>query len=333
MPDAHLGYGLPIGGVVKTDRVVVPSWVGYDIGCGVCNVPIEVPNGFDERSLRWLYDAVNRIIPMGFDKHINYPVDGPDNYGLTSHGLDAYHVRNAVLQYGTLGGGNHFIELGKDSQGNYSFTIHSGSRGVGHEIASTYMRLASPDGKRSEGNFGFERGEDLYVMYLKDMKWCLEYALGNRLAMLKIIEAEMQDICDLYFDWPKLINKNHNHAEEMLDGSILHRKGATSATLGEYGVIPGNMRDGTAIVKGLGNPDSLFSCSHGAGRRYGRKEAGRALKLDDFQEDMQGVVANVSQKHIDEAPRAYKDFFEVLKQQEDLALVEKFYKPVINWKA
>jgi tRNA-splicing ligase RtcB len=270
---------------------------------------------------------------MGFDKHAETPSNIPNNFGLTSHGLDAFHKRDALHQYGTLGGGNHFIELGTDSEGNYSFTIHSGSRGIGHEVASTYMRLASPDGKRAEGNFGFERGEDLYVMYMKDMKWCLDYALNNRTSMLQNIEAELNKIMDCYIDWPKLINKNHNHAEEMLDGAILHRKGATQARLGEYGVIPGNMRDGTAIVRGTGNPDSLFSCSHGAGRRYGRKQAGRLLFLEDFREDMQGITANVSQKHIDEAPRAYKDFFEVLRQQESLAIVEKFIKPVINWKA
>lgn len=334
MPDAHLGYDMPIGGVVSTERVVVPSWVGYDIGCGVCTVPLAVrdPQLVHEFKVD-IHRMIMSAVPMGFKKHDDIQDDCPNPMGLTQLGRDAFYSRGGYDQFGTLGGGNHFIELGEDSHGNYYLTIHSGSRGTGHEVGKIYMDFAKAEGHGEKGTYGFAKGTTLYNNYLNDMTYCTAYALKNRIAMLKIIEESLQHEVDCRIEWGELINKSHNHADVLGDGSVIHRKGATSARIGEWGVIPGNMRDGVAVVKGLGNPDSYHSCSHGAGRKSSRSKAKKTLKLEDFEQDMTAVTCNVSEKHLDESPRAYKDFYDVMAKQDKLCEVYKYIKPLINWKA
>lgn len=169
--------------------------------------------------------------------------------------------------------------------------------------------------------------------YLKDMDFMLKYALANRCKMLELIEDGLRGILKTDgYSWKELINKNHNHAEVLNGGQVLHRKGATSARMGEFGIIPGNMRDGSVIVTGLGNDNSLLSCSHGAGRTMSRKEAKRTLHMSAFTKQMSGIKANVVEGTLDEAPGAYKNFKEVMEHQKDLCKVHKVLKPIINWK-
>jgi tRNA-splicing ligase RtcB len=193
------------------------------------------------------------------------------------------------------------------------------------------VRLADPDNKVRDGHHGFRVESDHGQAYINDLNWALQFALENRKQMMAAVIQAMQKHCDGSAAWDSLINRNHNHAEER-DGLWIHRKGATHAEEGMMGVIPGNMRDGSFIVRGKGNPDALWSSSHGAGRVMGRKQATKELSTEDFVETMQGVIALVGDSTLDESPMAYKDIFEVMRLQADLVKVVAHVKPIINIK-
>lgn len=333
MPDAHTGYSLPIGAVIATKDVVVPSWVGYDIGCGVAALRLD---GIDAGRIlghrKEIFDKVYEYIPVGFNLN-----QRPTSYctcGLTPQGTQIAISKQYKHALGSLGGGNHFIEIGVDGY-NYAWVvIHSGSRGVGHGIATHYMGLANPEGKCKDGHHGFDVNSQNGRDYIQDMTWCLKYALDNRKEMIiRVVEVitKILDIPAYAVHYSKLINRNHNHAEKRGDLWI-HRKGATHAEDGMMGVIPGNMRDGSFIVRGRGNPDSLWSSSHGAGRVLGRKEAKRTLDIQDFKAAMGNVTALVDESTLDEAPMAYKDISEVMHLQRDLVEVCNHITPMINIK-
>ena len=334
MPDAHLGYSLPIGAVVLTDEFVVPSWVGYDIGCGVCALEVKTSPEEIADSAQDIYDTIRKFIPVGF-KH-NKHTTARDSYyhnAFTHVGHTIFGQKGGTKQIGTLGGGNHFIEIGQDDLGKVYIVIHSGSRGVGHGIATHYIRKADPDGKCREGHNGFSLYSQEGMDYMKDQDVCLEFALENRRIMLRRVIDAMECVLlrEVHAEWDGLVNRNHNHAQISFEG-VIHRKGATQADLDTYGVIPGNMRDGTYIVRGLGNPDSLWSSSHGAGRVLGRKAAKRELDIKEFQQTMEGIVANVARCTLDESPMAYKDFRNVMYRQQDLVEIVCHIKPILNVK-
>lgn len=333
MPDAHAGYSLPIGAVVATKDVVVPAWVGYDIGCGMCALKLEGIDPDDVISKSGeIFEAIYKNIPVGFSVNqtsIDYSLDG-----LTEKGKQIAVAKKYDRAIGSLGGGNHFIEIGFDEEDEVWIVIHSGSRGVGHGMATHYMKTAHPDGKCKEGHFGLDVNSEEGKNYIQDLNWCLDYALENRKEMMKRVAnciLESLDISCFEVDFFDLINRNHNHAVER-DGLWIHRKGATHAEEGMMGVIPGNMRDGSFIVRGKGNPDSLYSSSHGAGRVLGRKEAKRVLDIEKFKEQMSGVCALVEEKTLDESPDAYKNIFDVMKCQSDLVEVVAHITPIINIK-
>lgn len=198
------------------------------------------------------------------------------------------------------------------------------------------MKLAHPEGKAKDGHYGFEADSVNGKNYIKDQDWCLDFELANRKEMMiRVVDCitESLDISCFEMDFSGLINRNHNHAVYRAEGDVwIHRKGATHAEDGMMGVIPGNMRDGSFIVKGKGNPESLYSSSHGAGRVLGRKAAKRQLSLEDFQAEMEGVQALVTEKTLDESPDAYKSIFDVMDLQSDLVEVVAHVKPIINIK-
>lgn len=335
MPDAHSGYALPIGAVVATAGVVVPAWVGYDIGCGMCAVPTTFGRAEVARNAQAIFEAVYAAIPVGF-KHNKTATDWEPPTHLTPTSF----VKNLLDQgarkeIGSLGGGNHFIEIGADEGGRVWIVIHSGSRNLGHKTATHYMREASKlhtgEDRPRAGHYGFDADSEAGARYIADMNFCLEFALANRREMMERVVAAMQRHAEGGADWAALINRTHNHAEAR-DGRWIHRKGATHAEAGMTGVIPGNMRDGSFIVEGRGNPDALFSSAHGAGRRLGRNEAKRTLSLEDFERTMQGVQARVRADTLDESPAAYKDIFEVMKRQDALVTVKHHVRPMINVK-
>ena len=342
MPDAHAGYTLPIGAVVATDRMIFPSFVGYDLGCGMSALPVPVSVEAARAAAQAIFDAILRLVPVGFS--VNQKSRVPltqtelDTSDLTAEArviAESADNRNWWRARGSLGGGNHFIEVGADETGQVWVIIHSGSRGVGHGIAMHYMKLASPDGRPREGLYGLRAESLAGQAYRNDLSWALEFALENRLEMMCRVVRAIETVAGLSAatNWKQLINRNHNHAE-LKDGRWIHRKGATHAETGMLGVIPGNMRDGSFIVRGKGNPESLCSSSHGAGRVLGRKQAAQTLKLGDFERTMReaAVVARVDAGTLDESPFAYKDIFSVMAQQEDLVEVLHHVRPIINVK-
>jgi tRNA-splicing ligase RtcB len=330
MPDAHMGYSLPIGAVVATKGVVVPAWVGYDIGCGMCALETNLKREQLLPHAEALSEAIYKAIPVGNASHKDergYSLDG-----LTEASRAIAEKRGARKQLGTLGGGNHFIELGADEEDNVWIVIHSGSRGTGHGIAGHYMKIASGSNKAKEGHYGLDEDSFEGSQYIQDLEWCLHYALHNRRDMMDSVFNVLESTTGLRVDGVgSLINRNHNHAERKGDLWI-HRKGATHAEEGMMGVIPGNMRDGAFIVRGKGDPESLFSSSHGAGRVLGRRKAKELLNVEDFTETMGGIVAKVGASTLDESPFAYKDIFRVMREQEDLVDVVAYVKPIVNIK-
>lgn len=334
MPDVHQGYSLPIGAVVETENFVVPSWVGYDIGCGMCAISTD----FSKKDI-WnkgvkIRKQILRNVPVGFNKH-NRAVVEVKRMDMNNSNVcfNIWNEKRGDLQLGTLGGGNHFIEIGSDEDDVIWIIIHSGSRGIGHAVAQNYMRLASPTGKASEGHFGFEATSSEGVAYLKDMNWCLRFALLNRKIMIRlVIDSIRQCGIEGAGTMDYMINRNHNHVESR-DGTLwIHRKGATHAEGGMLGVVPGNSADGCFIVRGKGNKDSLNSSSHGAGRILSRRKAKETLDLGEFESRMRNVIGDVSRGNLDESPSAYKDIFKVMKQQEDLVHIEGYVKPIISVK-
>lgn len=196
------------------------------------------------------------------------------------------------------------------------------------------MKMAHPDGKSKDGHWGFDVDSQEGKDYIQDLNWALDYALANRKEIMKRVVnciTESLDMACYELDFSELINRNHNHAVER-EGVWIHRKGATHAEDGMMGVIPGSMRDGSFIVKGKGNPDSLYSSSHGAGRVLGRKQARRELDVETFKEEMVGIKAKVDDSTIDESPFAYKNIFDVMALQADLVDVVAHVKPLINIK-
>ena len=331
MPDAHQGYTLPIGAVVATDNMIMPSWVGYDIGCGMCAIPTTFDAGAVLNNADGIFNQIYENVPVGFKHNVNPCYPSWSLPTVTGPAADIFAAKGGYRQLGTLGGGNHFIEVGADEMGAVWIIIHSGSRGIGHGIASHYMRLASPTGKASEGHFGFEADSDNGQDYIQDMEYCLAFALENRLAIAHRTEIAIKSYVTGDGDFDRIINRNHNHAEHF-KGMWIHRKGATHAEKGMLGVIPGNMRDGSYIVEGLGNPDALWSSSHGAGRVMSRMQARREVTLEAFQDSMDGIVARVEEGTRDESPFAYKDIRQVMAYQTDLVNIVAHVKPILNVK-
>jgi tRNA-splicing ligase RtcB len=360
MPDMHLGYTMPIGGVILTKpEYLVPSWVGYDIGCGMYSVRTGFNTWKVKDAAQRIFANIYRRIPVGFKHHVNAQkwrslTDGNMPMSKTLEKL--FIEKKGLHQLGTLGGGNHFIEIGVGMDNRVSVTVHSGSRGIGHAVASHYMReacfFATGQRKLSEGSFPLDGGSmdknqfHAFYDYQYDMKFCLEFALRNRVLIAEaVVKAIQEEAPSGEADFKNAINKNHNHAEYHTitpwGAGWIHRKGATNAERGMSGVIPGNMRDGVFIVEGRGVADSLYSSSHGAGRICSRVEAGlkkapmveRLAALDTFTDQMEGIQAKVGLDTLDENPMAYKPILRVLENQRDLCSIEDHIKPIINIKA
>ncbi len=325
MPDAHLGYGMPIGGVLATKGVVIPNAVGVDIGCGMR--VIETTLRKDELNLPAILSEIRERIPVGFKRHTNSKYAN-EFLALYDNHLDV-KVVNDLVNTGreslcSLGGGNHFIEIQEDDKGFIWVMIHSGSRNLGKQVCDYYNKVAENLNKKWYSNYTKDLaflpfGAVEYTNYLADMNFCVKYAKLNRELMMaevtNIIDPKMVHICgeaDVAHNYVRL--ENHYGANVMV-----HRKGATSAKLGELGIIPGSQGTNSYIVEGLGNPESFMSCSHGAGRKMGRKFAINNLDLEHEKTKMKGILGTVRTiNDLDEAPGAYKDIDTVMENQKDL---------------
>ncbi|MCK4814409.1 RtcB family protein, partial [bacterium] len=225
----------------------------------------------------------------------------------------------------------HFIEIGVDETDRVWVVIHSGSRGLGHGIAGSWMAIAADSPKPKEGHYALDITSDKGCEYINDLNWCLDFALENRRRMMEKVSEAIRSFCEGKFLWDQLINRNHNHAEPK-GGLWIHRKGATHAEKGMMGVIPGNMRDGSFIIEGLGNEDSLCSCSHGAGRVLGRNQAKKKYTVADLVEQTKGIECPKDIERLDEIPAAYKSIEKVMENQSDLVNVLHTLHQVINVK-
>ena len=345
MPDAHSGYVAPIGSVLITKEYIVPSWVGYDIGCGMTAVKLtnkDILKKINANSMK-IYNQVKNNVPMGLGKINNSGKISAESEKqfqlLVKKFKQGAHNRNILnfiesgkaLQYlGSLGHGNHFIEISYEKN-NAWIVVHSGSRGVGHRIATEYMKKSAGKNKGFEETFPLHENSDFGKEYLNILDFGLEFALLNRMEIIKKVVTSIEHVLGEKVKYTLWVNKNHNHAIKE-HGLYIHRKGATPAKKNERGVIPANMKDGSFLVKGLGNKKFLESSSHGAGREYSRKEAREKISLEDFKEEMKGITGTISQSTLDEAPQAYKNIFQVMKAQEKSVKVLKQLKPIINWK-
>jgi len=332
MPDAHQGFGMPIGGVMATAGVVVPNAVGVDIGCGMCAVPTDLSE-IAPADLKKIMAGIRRLIPLGFNHHKSARDEAWMPVRLGKLPLVEQEFRNALTQVGTLGGGNHFIEIQRGNDGLIWLMLHSGSRNLGFRVANHYNQLASEinTNKSSPVPKAWQLAHlDLASTagrnYLAEMAYCVQFALQNRLLMLEMVkEALIEQLGAMEFG--EVINIAHNYAaleEHFGREVVIHRKGATSAAKDQLGIIPGSQGSKSYIVRGLGNPESFRSCSHGAGRLMGRKEAQRTLDLEveKGRLDQLGVIhALRSRSDLDEAAGAYKDIGTVIAAQADLVEV------------
>lgn len=339
MPDTHQGYGMPIGGVMATKDVIVPNAVGVDIGCGMCAVKTSLTE-IDTETLKKIMGAIRKAIPVGMNNHKEAQDSDlmPHELGWSeSFPVIGTQYERACKALGTLGGGNHFIEIQKGSDGFIWIMIHSGSRNLGYTVAKHYNDLAKELNKKwstsvpAEHELAFlptdsQEGLD----YIREMNYCVEFALANRkLMMERVVDTFFKENLisqkEAFFGHKKdMINIAHNYAslEHHFGKNVwVHRKGATRAYKDELGIIPGSQGTKSYIVRGKGVEDSFKSCSHGAGRKMGRKDAQRTLNLKDEIKrlDDAGVIHGIRhEKDLDEATGAYKDIDVVMANQKDL---------------
>ncbi len=332
MPDCHTGYDIPIGSVIITNpNIICPSYVGFDLFCGIChiNTKVNVNDLFPKEKLKQkALDKIIETIPSGVGKnHTKIKYEYPDFKSLSGDSELTKTVNNLnKLQLGTLGSGNHFIEIGINKNNEVGITIHSGSRGCGYKVAEYYMNKKFEKFLKLDTEIG--------QAYVHDFIFFENWAYKNRSLMLyevlKILGFSKNEIVSLL---KNIINEHHNHAIVTNEG-VIHRKGATPADLNQYGVIPGNMRDGVFITKGLGNKEYLSSASHGAGRKLSRSKAKKKFTFEDFEKQMNSnIIANICKDTIDECPSCYKNIDDVIKMQEGIVVeIVDFFKPIINFK-
>ena len=350
MPDCHVGYGMPIGGVIACENAIIPNAVGVDIGCGMGAVQTDISfMNVSPDQIQKVLQAIKHFVPVGEgrahpSKQIWEGLDSRDDH--RPRGMDAHGWSLAYCNLGTLGGGNHFIEIQKGNDGWVWLMIHSGSRNLGYRIAEYYHGLAVeldrkcnislPDRELAFLPVDSKEGQD----YIRDMNFALEYARENRSRIMDVFKREVAHIFR-NVNFTREVNIHHNYAalENHFGREVwIHRKGATSAQEGETGIIPGSMGTASYIVEGLGNPESFMSCSHGAGRRMGRTQACRTLSKEACDHAMKGIVFDgfkpargkfghknkgVSYE-LDEAPQAYKNIEDVIQSELDLV------KPVVK---
>ncbi|VVS91007.1 RtcB family protein [Desulfoluna spongiiphila] len=335
MPDCHLGYGMPIGGVVAADHAIIPNAVGVDIGCGMMALQTDLASDALSRDdLRRLLTQVKERVPLGFSRHKKEQSwDGFSRQRPRFIKDGAWKTARESL--GSLGGGNHFIEVQKGDDGSLWLMIHTGSRNLGKTIAEYHHKKALAWCRKHgvplpDDDLAFFPTETPEGMaYIEDMNLALAYAMENRRRIMTALAHSLESLCP--FSQKRLVNIHHNYASlEAHDGKQVwvHRKGATSAARGEAGIIPGSMGTPSYIVEGLGNPESFRSCSHGAGRAMGRNQASRILDPEHCTAAMGDVVFDrwhtirhgklKGRPDLGEAPQAYKAIEAVMAAQADL---------------
>jgi len=356
MADAHLGIGATVGSVVATEASIIPAAVGVDIGCGMVAQKTVFTREQVDPFLTKLHSGIAKAVPSG------QPRRGKRNAGSHDRSVrskaldrlvrtapdvksDKFNAGKIAAQFGTLGGGNHFIELTVDDDDRVWVVLHSGSRGPGNLFAQQHIGRARNEMKKAleapledPDLARFVQGTPAFEDYIQGMLWAQDYALENRAQMMDLVIGVIEAIMDHQGDVADggKIQCHHNYAScEEHHGKEMWvtRKGAIDASLGKWGIIPGSMATGSFIVSGLGNADSYRSASHGAGRRLSRRAARKQLSEASLVDAMAGIAWNEDpQSLLDEHPDAYKDIGEVMDNQKDLVKVEHRLETILNYK-
>lgn len=342
MPDTHLGYGMPIGAILATKGAIVPNTVGVDIGCGMCSLRTSLTN-IETDDLKKVMGIIRNTIPVGFNRHQTQQDESwmPEIQGDLP--IVEKEYQSGLYQIGTLGGGNHFIEIQRGSDGYIWIMVHSGSRNIGFTVANHYDDIAKKLNKESGSEVPknlahIPESSEYYELYRNEMNYCIEFALANRKLMMERVKDAFLEIIPKV-EFSNFINKPHNFADEeehFGEQVTVHRKGATRARKGEWGMIPGSQGTRSYLVTGKGEPHSFQSCAHGAGRLLSRTQARKKLSLQEEVESLkdQGILHAIRHKSdLDEAPGSYKDIDEVMANQTDLVNVEIVLQPLAVIKA
>jgi len=350
MPDVHAGIGATVGSVIATDRAIVPAAVGVDIGCGmIASRTSLTAAALDEKVLKRVFDQISRDVPVGHDQHKEgreltaaaRPLERELRRILERHpALEQRYprTRNWVRQMGTLGGGNHFIEVCLDEAQQLWVMLHSGSRGIGNAIGTYFIELARRDLEREQVQLPdrdlayLREGARHFDDYVEAVQWAQDYAARNRHAMMELVLAALGRHLPPFEVTSEAVNCHHNYVERECHYGRevwVTRKGAIRARAGDLGIIPGSMGARSYIVRGKGSEESFQSCAHGAGRRMSRSAATRAFTLRDVAEQTAGVLCRKDKGVIDEIPAAYKPIDEVMANQRDLVDVVHALKQVI----
>lgn len=354
MPDVHLGIGATVGSVVATKGAIIPAAVGVDIGCGMMAAQTTLKAADLPESLVTIRAEIERAVPHGF---VTIPrrsqrgawVTTPDSvvtrWRALASRLDAIEAKQPRLraknpqhQLGTLGGGNHFIEICLDAEQTVWVMLHSGSRGIGNLIGQRFIEMAREDMRRHFINLPdrdlayFAEGTEHFDDYVEAMEWAQDYAAENRRAMMDAVLRVLREQLQPFQMGKVAVNCHHNYTTREThfgEEVLVTRKGAVRAGQGELGIIPGSMGARSYIVRGLGNPESFESCSHGAGRKMSRTAARKLFTLEQHEAATAGVECRKDEAVIDETPAAYKDIDAVMNAQRDLVEIVHTLKQIV----
>jgi tRNA-splicing ligase RtcB len=350
MPDVHLGIGATVGSVIPTKCAIIPAAVGVDIGCGMIATRLSLTgNELDEDSVRKIFNQIERDVPVGFHQH--------NERDIRSHAVKPFQKNLKKIldkhsgiekrvgkhsswahQMGTLGGGNHFIEVCLDESNRAWVMLHSGSRGIGNAIGTYFIELAKKDLEKTQIQLPdrdlayFPEGAAHFDDYVAAVGWAQDYAHANRAEMMDLVLDALHRHLPPFDAGEEAVNCHHNYVEREFhygEDVWLTRKGAIRARAGELGIIPGSMGTRSYIVRGKGNAESFDSCAHGAGRRMSRNAAQKQYNISDLIEQTKGVLCRKDKGVLDEIPGAYKDIDEVMANQSDLVEVVHTLKQVL----
>jgi tRNA-splicing ligase RtcB len=349
MPDAHLGLGATVGSVIPTDRAIIPAAVGVDIGCGMIAVRTQYTRDELPANRRPLREAIERAVPLSAGaanrkvsrEHTERRLDELEAQAAEAGFDPASDKRDWRLQLGTLGSGNHFIEVTVDERDRVWLFLHSGSRGVGNKIAQKHIRVAQELCRKWQIDLPHRdlaylaEDTDEFWAYIRQMRWAQHYALLNREEMMDRVVRQFSEWVGGDVERQEEINCHHNYTEQETHFGRqvwLSRKGAINAERGRAGLIPGSMGTASYVVSGLGNALALNSAPHGAGREYSRTRARRTFTREDLRSAMVGIEYRDTDAFIDEIPAAYKDIDRVMADAADLVEVRHTLRQIVNVK-
>ncbi|MCE1272711.1 MAG: RtcB family protein [Acinetobacter sp.] len=350
MPDVHVGKGATVGSVIPTKHAIIPAAVGVDIGCGMNAIRLNLKASQLPDNLAPLRHAIERKVPVGFELHKQIKAKASSIIPLEKRLQPIIKKHSGLVrmlrkfdatwqkQLGTLGGGNHFIELCLDENQDVWVMLHSGSRGLGNVIGTYFIELAKKEAQHRFGHVPdkdlsyFAEGSNSFNDYVEAVEWAQEYAFENRREMMRLILEAIRPLLPSFQLTKEAINCHHNYVSQenhFGEDLLITRKGAIRAGQDELGIIPGSMGARSYIVKGKANPESFCSCSHGAGRKMSRSKAKLLFGQEDLIQQTQGIECRKDSGVIDEIPSAYKDIDQVMANQSDLIEIVHTLKQVL----